>query len=679
MTGFCALILGIIVLLIATFSYGRVSFVDTFKVLLYHVNLTLIGFPIIFLSFSNRKIPFFVKFSFSFPLGLCVENLLFFVLSMLGARFLLFPVLLLLGLCSLLMIVIRLRNLTTYEDLELPMAGGILLVLALFMVFTALWYFPQTTLPVGKERVNIYQDIIWHLGNVQEAIYHWPLQDPRFAGHPFKYHYLFYLHPACQAIVTGVSGEVLLFRTCIPLLLVWLVILSFAFARYFWKNSYKIAVALLLVFFTASLDGLPRLNYYFFINTFFLVLFYSPTFLMNLPLFLAGILFLFYIHNQKLRVSDILILALFQWIITGSKGPGGLFILGAYGSYTVWEYVREKRIKRNHVILFLTMLIMFSFSYAILISAPGKKSPGSGIGLSPLYTVFISSFYDWAIKNPLFNKLNFPYLLRALIVVPLYFIGFFTYKIVTFKHVKEMIRKRGDMDWECVFLFSLVILSLLGWLSFEISGNSQLWFLYYGYFIISLAAGGICYDYLLNKRLILKILVLSMILASIPSIGKYFYSGILMTTQKHHLHYTGMTGISGEEVALIRRLGQLTTKDDIIFGNAFYDYEKKKALWFYGSALSSRRFLLEGWHFGGIEYTDDFNERKLLVLNVLAGKSDPGVLREKYGVTHIIWYKEHGSGENPFNRAGFRGTKLFENNAGSIYAISSGQNPQKEI
>ncbi len=75
-------------------------------------------------------------------------------------------------------------------------------------------------------------DMLWSTSVTAEAMHHWPLQIPGFAGDPLYYHYFAYLHTAGAARVTGLSPWLLNFRL-FPL---WSLLLA-AFELYVFAKS----------------------------------------------------------------------------------------------------------------------------------------------------------------------------------------------------------------------------------------------------------------------------------------------------------------------------------------------------------------------------------------------------------------------------------------------------------
>lgn len=671
---FWAFVLGIVVLLSFTFWYGGLSFGEIVKTLLYHVNLTLIGFMIALLCLSRKKVPFFILFSLSFPLGLCVENLLFLGLKMSHLIVLLRPLWILLGLCSLISLRIHHRKVHSEDDFPIPLVGGNLMIIGLLMFFTALWCFPQYTLPRGDESHYMYEDILWHLGNVEETIHHWPLQDPRFSGTPFYYHLFTYFHLASQTIVTGVSSQIVVFRTFIPLFLLWTSILSFALAQYLWKNPLKSFVAIALLFFTASLE-IFRSQDLWFLNTFFTGLFYSLTFLFSLPLFLGFILFFFLIGTEKMPLIPIILLGMLLWVLTGGKGPGGLLILAALWGVLMSEALRKKSIAPSFILLCVSSLLIFSLCYFLFINPPGLSARVKGLTFSPLYTIFASPFYNQVINSRITSLLKIPRLIVIFLLIPVYFLGFFTYRFIIIPPGRRMLTQWKILGLPHTFFIILSLFSFAGGFFLKAKGQSQMYFFLYGYFVISLYAGALSYDFFLKKRTLVRLLLAGAILCSGFSITRLFNDGFYMTYKKTYLHNKIRGAITGHEVALINQLRNMTNPDDIILGNAFYtNLGKERAGWYYGSAIGGRRFFLEGWYFGGVGNHPDFQERKNLAMAVLSGNQAASLLSQNHNVHYIVWYRQHASPADPAGSKLKGVTKLFENPAGAIFAIS----PQKK-
>jgi len=665
----------IMALWVGCFLYGGVSFSDIIKVLIYNLNLALIGLAVAYAILPARKTKdnFLLQLSVSFPIGLSVENILFILFSSFHIRFLLAPVFIVSGVVSILVLYKNFRQKGIGGGLDWSLVLGILFIVAAFLFFIATWYYSQFTIPQGNQKIHMYPDLAWHLGNVQEAVRHWPLQDPRMAGLPFKYHYFAHLHMACQSLVIKVSAETLLFRTFPPLLVVWLVLLSFCISRYFWQDNFKCLFAVVLLFFTGSLELLCKYREVF-LNLFFYDLFLSPTYLMGITIFLSFFIVYMILDKHKFHLSEIILLGLLFWTSLGAKGPGGLILIGSVWFVTGIGAIRKSPLIKWHVYLALAMLIIFVLNFYFIFGGFGTTS--SVLRFSPLATIFTAGLYfhvkGFCLKYLPNNEL-WKIILHPLVFI-MYICGFFSYRLVVLKYILRIPRIWKDLNFGHLFLFGIIFLSLCGGFLFEAAGKSQIYFMFYGYFFIALLGAGLCYHYIRTSSLLVKIILIMFILISFPAIGSYFIRGAIMTLRQTNLNYRKKGGLGGSEAVLLMKLAEVSKADDIILGNAFFnDEEGKEPKWFYGSALSGRRFFLEGWTYGDMVHAGDFEKRKNLAFSTFSGSLDIALLAKQYGIKYIVFYEQHKTLMDPFEKGNPHILKVYENSGGKIYKII--QNP----
>ena len=665
----------IMALWVGCFLYGGVAFFEIIKVLMYNLNLALIGLAVAYaiLPAHKTKDNFLLPLSVSFPIGLSVENILFILFSSFHIRFLLTPVFIVSGVVSILVLYKNFRQKGIGGGLDWSLVWGILFLVAAFLFFIATWYYSQFTIPQGNQKIHMYSDLVWHLGNVQEAVRHWPLQDPRMAGLPFKYHYFAYLHMACQCLVVKVNADTVLFRTFVPVFMTWLALLSFCISKYFWQDNFKCLFSVILLFFTGSLEFLLQYRLMF-LNTFFYVLFLSPPYLMGLSVFLSFVMVYLILDKQKIRLSEMFLLGLLFWTSLGAKGPGGLILIGSVWFVTGIGALRKSPLIRWHVYLVLAMLIIFVLSFFFIFG--GFNSSSDVLKFSPLAAIYTSPFYmgmmnicsKYLQNNDALN------IIFQISVVLMFIFGFFSYRIVALKYVFEARRIWKEMNYGKLFLFFIVFLSLCGGFLLEADGKSQLYFIVYGYFFISLLAAGFCFNYIRKSSMVVKIILSGFIIISFPSIGSYFVEGISMTVHRTNLKYGYRGGLTGSEAQLLMKLREISREDDVILGNAFFiDEGRREPRWFYGSALSGRRFFLEGWRFGGIVHAGDFEKRKNLAFNTFSGRQDINLLSKQYGIKYIVFYEQHKTLMDPFEKGNPHILKVYENSGGKIYKII--QNP----
>jgi hypothetical protein len=227
------------------------------------------------------------RFAFGWALGYALEIAAFALTAAAGVRGLLFayPALIgAFGLWRLNRTGRRARSRLGYGGRWNWIAAGIA-VTASGVVAAAL--FPPNPLPGTVDRVTYFLDNVFQISLAAEALHHWPLSDPTVSGQPLHYHTFAHMLMAATAQVTGIGLPTVVLRL-LPLAMVALFAVQVAVAgARLARNGAVGLLAALLVLFSGELDldphGGPISTP--FLGTFFVGLWYSPTFLLGLLFF----------------------------------------------------------------------------------------------------------------------------------------------------------------------------------------------------------------------------------------------------------------------------------------------------------------------------------------------------------------------------------------------------------
>ncbi|WP_157756561.1 hypothetical protein [Plantactinospora sp. KBS50] len=104
------------------------------------------------------------------------------------------------------------------------MAGVLLLIIG----WAALFWLENPLPPVG---FNYYQDLLYHLGLVQELTRTMPFEVPQYAGESLRYHYLSDAHLASAGLSTGIAPATVLLRLWIVPVAATAALVTAGFAR----------------------------------------------------------------------------------------------------------------------------------------------------------------------------------------------------------------------------------------------------------------------------------------------------------------------------------------------------------------------------------------------------------------------------------------------------------------
>jgi hypothetical protein len=230
---------------------------------------------------------------FGWALGYALVIAAFAVTAAAGVRFLLFAYPLLVGAFGLwrLNTTGRARPRPGYGGRWNWIAAGIAAT-ASGMVAAAL--FPPNPLPGTVHRVTYFLDNVFQISLAAEALHHWPLTDPTVSGQPLHYHTFAHMLMAATTQVTGIGLPTVVLRL-LPLAMIALFAAQVAVAGARLGGHGAVGVlAALLVLFSGELDLDPHGGPISapFLGTFFVGLWYSPTFLLGLLFFVPLVVIL---------------------------------------------------------------------------------------------------------------------------------------------------------------------------------------------------------------------------------------------------------------------------------------------------------------------------------------------------------------------------------------------------
>ncbi|WP_406060367.1 hypothetical protein [Micromonospora sp. NBC_00860] len=102
---------------------------------------------------------------------------------------------------------------------------------AALLVVLAWGYTQWRTVPLPPVSGGYYQDVLYHLGLVQELTRAMPFELPHVAGEALRYHYLSDAHVASGSMITGISPAVVLLRLWLVPVVATAVLLAAGLAR----------------------------------------------------------------------------------------------------------------------------------------------------------------------------------------------------------------------------------------------------------------------------------------------------------------------------------------------------------------------------------------------------------------------------------------------------------------
>jgi len=387
---------------------------------------------------------------------------------------------------------------------------------------------------------------------------------------------------------------------------------------------------------------------------------------MSLVIFLAFVLIYLRMQNEKFGIGQCVLLILLFWTATGAKGPAGPILLGSFCLVVMVNMFRKNGVAAGHLILCGLLMLAFLLNMTFIFGGFGHSS--EDIQIYPFDTFFRSALYTDAIVRylrdyPALQIFMFPFMFLS------YMIGSFAYRLSGLSSLKDLVLNWRNAASSKLFIAFIILLSLISGFSLRVRGMSELYFTFYGYFLLSLFSAAMCYEYLKRSTFLIRLILAGTIFLTFFPIMWGFYDGIICRTTGSYLKYNQFfNGLSGRETELIYKLKSISQPDDIVLGNAFFIDEKKTdPRFFCGSGISGRRFFLEGWRYGPIQYPG-FEERKSIVFSFLEGRENIREFVKYSGIRYFIWFYSRASGVSPF--ANYTDADIiFENKAGKIYRI----------
>lgn len=515
----------------------------------------------------TRKIsedkPILVKVFLALVVGFVILTLVFYFLSLLKLRLLIFPYLLVM---LIIFIKMKLYKLSTHISIDkYNISAGILILIGtIFQIIPSFrngLYYP---FGLGFWGPNTH-DGIWHLSLINQLIKSVPAQNPIFSGEIVKnYHFLYDLLVACTSFISYIPAIDLLFRFY-PIFFSFLLGLgSYFLAQLVFKNKLASIFSLYLIYFAGSFGWIVAYikdrNFAgesaFWANQ-SISYNLNPPFAISILIMITFMYIVFVIRKEKLSIFVAILLA---GSLVGFKAYSAVLVLGSILCVGL--------LKRR-----LAYLLIFtggSILSALIFIA--NFNVGSQLLIfSPFW--LIHSMIDspdrvgWTritlAREAGLEKGNWiKFLFSEVIGLTLFVVGNLGMRVLSLLSVfkiKQIFRIDGYL-----FMFILLFLSFLIPILFIQSGNpwNTIQFSYYGLYLASLVSGSvITYIYQkIPKVLSLAIILFVVVLTPINSI----------VTASYYTNYLPHGRIDSKEA---EALNFLSKQDDGVV--LTYPYDKK--------------------------------------------------------------------------------------------------------
>lgn len=517
----------------------------------------------------------------------------------------------------------------TKIHVDLAKAYDMILPYVAFLSITIIACYISLKTAAPDKASPIHIDYSYHMGNVAILTRAGKLEDTRVLGMTFKYHYFMDLYYAILRLIFPADIWNCIFRYTILLISPLIAISMFSFAKTIINSKIYCFIICLIIVFFPSLS--PR------------IVGFTPHVLNNLnnvgfafPLSICLTQILINSYNPaSYRKSNLLVIFLLTFLLTGTKGPFSLILIGTMFLFVLFCSVAKHRISLYQVSVLLTMLLSFAILwFTILNVAMNDRNIFSDkTGIFKYFDYYIlldeKSILAKQAANPFLIFLTIPLSLVEnfggaaipfMIMIPVLFLKLYK------KQIKETeIIMAFLIICTCVCVGSSIILAL---------GNNKIYFFMIATPYIYLSAYGLFRDKSENsgvivhrlKNIILGLSTLLLIATSICSI-------------LNPIKVVGLDTPAKEELEAISWIKENTDADALFAINDHYPGWK----FYYYSGFTERRFYLESYgyaHNSGKTIKD--LEPQIERNQQLFDSEQSPVIAEEIGIDYFLFYNEAG-------------------------------------
>ena len=281
--------------------------------------------------------------------------------------------------------------------------AGIFTGLCLAFLGTALMaagqMFSESPLVDGLPQRAIFHDWVYLVSRAAVIKNNWPLDDPSLSGTPLQYHYFMMVHAAAASWTTGVELTAVMLRLLYVPLGAVLVAQMFVLGRAVSRSPWGGVIAALITVVVSEVSFARNYNEPMFLGLFVRWLFVSPTFFFGI-IFCGALLIAIGRCARQTRCGprEYLWLLLLGTAGTGAKGTVLPVVVAALGLWTVWLWVRERRMPGRLVGFGGCLTAAF-----LLVYIPTMSAWRSGeAGFRPFHVFELASF--WKHYLPLWQR-----------------------------------------------------------------------------------------------------------------------------------------------------------------------------------------------------------------------------------------------------------------------------------
>lgn len=272
--------------------------------------------------------------------------------------------------------------------------AGVFLALTIVCFATALMaasqMFSESPLAAGLPTRAIFHDWVYLVSRAAVIKNNWPLDDPSLAGTPLQYHYFMMVHAAAVSRTTGIELTTVLLRLMYVPMGAVMVMQSCLLGRRLSRSVWGGVIAAFLTVAVSEVSFATSYGAPMFLGLFVRWLFVSPTFFFGM-IFCGALLIAVWQCSriQRCDARHYLWLLLLGTAGTGAKGTMLPVVVGALGVWTLWRWIRERRLPVRPIILGACLGVAF-----IVVYIPTMSAWRTGdAALRPFHVFQLSSFW----------------------------------------------------------------------------------------------------------------------------------------------------------------------------------------------------------------------------------------------------------------------------------------------
>ena len=504
--------------------------------------------------------------------------------------------------------------------------AGPFLALTAIVMFASFYGFYKT---VPSQNSNVFLDYCYHMGNIDILYRGGNLEDTRVMGMTFKYHYFMDLYNAVLKHVfpAEVWNSVLRY----PILLVPPLICGSVYNLIQSKTNNRaitFVVSFLMLIFPSVTATCALLPNHIITNV------NSVGVALPLVLLLAEIFLRSAIQGEG-KYTDLILVFILGFTLTGLKGPFALALIGALVVFFVYSWIINRKTSLIQVLMIPVFIASFAIVWFSLLSvaATGSNVTGDAHG--------IMKYLSFQVTVPGFG-LTEGFLINtsdAMLFIPQSL--FFTFAgasipivIMTVVVIARLFMKREkEPDLRTAFCMICVCAGIFMNYLMAVGYNRNYFFMFAMPFAYYSAAAFICLVVKLKQKIVRFISIAVVALCCFISV-----LAVYNNCSKPFLAY-GSGKLSQDEIGCVEWIKENTDRDALFTINESEPNGKK----YYYSAFSERRYYLESYKYAenSGKTAEDLTSQIALNSKLYEDEESP-VLAGKLGIDYLIYYNENG-------------------------------------